>query len=163
MSIDHTIADTCRTAPGQLARHSAVRSMIEHCVEYTEAGPLIQYRAEDTGEDVSPLPLYIPSAPPKAKTKKKAVQMTPAGGSDPSPIMVTFLNMATSTVYKMAGLGAFKYSQTYKTVMGETAEAEEEVKEVKNSSLDGEEKEEEAETEELVEKGTVALTETRQA
>lgn len=161
MSIDHTIADTCRTAPGQLARHSAVRSMIEHCVEYTEAGPLIQYRAEDTGEDVSPLPLYIPSAPPKAKTKKKAVQMTPAGGSDPSPIMVTFLNMATSTVYKMAGLGAFKYSQTYKTVMGETQEAVEEVKEVAAASLDDEEPEEEAEeSDELVEKGTVALTET---
>ena len=41
--------------------------------------------------------------------------------------MVTFLNMATSTVYKMAGLGAFKASQTYRTAMGETVEAEEEV------------------------------------
>ena len=134
--------------------------VITDTVEYTEVGPLIKYQTSD-GEDLSPLPLHIPPPPPKVKAKKKAVQMVSGGQSDPSPIMVTFLNMATSTVYKMAGLGAFKYSQTYKTVMGETAEAEEEVKEVKTSSLDGEEKEEEAETEELVEKGTVALTETR--
>ena len=134
--------------------------LIDSCVEYTEVGPLIKYEAE--GEDVSPLPLHIPPPPPKVKQKKKAVQMVSGGQSDPSPIMVTFLNMATSTVYKMAGLGAFKYSQTYKTVMGETAETEEEMKEVKTSSLDGEEKEEE-DTDELVEKGTVALTETRQS
>ena len=85
--------------------------------------------------------------------------MVTSGQSDPSPIMVTFLNMATSTVYKMAGLGAFKYSQTYKTVMGETTEQADEVKEVKTASLDEEEKEEE-DSDELVEKGTVALTET---
>ena len=59
----------------------------------------------------------------------------------------------------MAGLGAFKYSQTYKTVMGENTEAVEEVKEVKTASLDDDEKEEE-DSDELVEKGTVALTET---
>ena len=135
--------------------------LIDSCVEYTEVGPLIKYEVD--GEDVSPLALHIPPPAPKQKQKKKAVQMVTGGQSDPSPIMVTFLNMATSTVYKMAGLGAFKYSQTYKTVMGETAEAEEEVKEVRSSSLDGEEKEEEGETEELVEKGTVALTETRQS
>ena len=132
--------------------------LIDHCVEYTEAGPLIKYHS-DEGEDISPLPLFIPSAPPRAKQKKKAVQMVASGQSDPSPIMVTFLNMATSTVYKMAGLGAFKYSQTYKTVMGENTEAVEEVKEVKTASLDDDEKEEE-DSDELVEKGTVALTET---
>ena len=55
--------------------------------------------------------------------------MVTSGQADPSPIMVTFLNMATSTVYKMAGLGAFKYSQTYKTVMGEATETADDVKE----------------------------------
>ena len=133
--------------------------LIDHCVEYTEAGPLIKYQ-DDGGEDVSPLPLFIPPAPPKAKTKKKAVQLPGAGQAEPSPIMVTFLNMATSTVYKMAGLGAFKYSQTYKQVMGENVETAEEIKEVKSASLDDEEKEEEEESDELVEKGRVALTET---
>ena len=134
--------------------------LIEHCVEYTEAGPLIKYQ-DDEGEDVSPVPLFIPNAPPKAKIKKKAVQLPGAGLAEPSPIMVTFLNMATSTVYKMAGLGAFKYSQTYKQVMGENVDTAEEVKEFKTASLDDEEKEEEeGESDELVEKGTVALTET---
>ena len=129
-------------------------------MEYTEAGPLIRYE-DDQGEDVSPLPLHIPSAPAKIKQKKKAVQMAGGGQSDPSPIMVTFLNMATSTVYKMAGLGAFKYSQTYKTVMGEGKEtAEETVKEVKSASLDEDDEKEEEDSDELVEKGTVALTET---
>ena len=33
---------------------------------------------------------------------------------EPSPIMATFLKMATSTVYKMAGLGSFQSSQAYK-------------------------------------------------
>ena len=85
--------------------------------------------------------------------------MVGSGQADPSPIMVTFLNMATSTVYKMAGLGAFKSSQTYKTVMGETGEADEDVKEEEVTGLDEEEKEE-VDSDELVEKGTVALTET---
>ena len=87
------------------------------------------------------------------------------GGSgaagEPSPIMVTFLNMATSTVYKvthwapswggghnppvlqMAGLGAFKGSQTYKTVMGEKEEVEEKTEE--DRELQEEEEEEEVE------------------
>ena len=102
--------------------------LIDHCVEYTDSGPLIKYQSEE-GDDVSPLPLHIPSAPPRAKQKKKAVQMVTSGQADPSPIMVTFLNMATSTVYKMAGLGAFKYSQTYKTVMGEATETADDIKE----------------------------------
>ena len=131
---------------------------INHGVEYTGAGPLIQYN-DDLGEDVSPLPLHIPPPPPKVKHKKKAVQMTGSGQADPSPIMVTFLNMATSTVYKMAGLGAFKSSQTYKTVMGETNEADEDMKDDEVNDMDEEEKEE-ADSDELVEKGTVALTET---
>jgi hypothetical protein len=33
---------------------------------------------------------------------------------EPSPIMATFLKMATSTVYKMAGLGSFQTSQAYR-------------------------------------------------
>ena len=40
----------------------------------------------------------------------------PGEGREPSPIMETFLKMATSTVYKMAGLGSFQDSQTYKVI-----------------------------------------------
>merc|ERR1719483_1621836 len=65
--------------------------------------------------------------------------MTGSGQADPSPIMVTFLNMATSTVYKMAGLGAFKSSQTYKTVMGETTEHDDDMKDDDLKTMDEEE------------------------
>ncbi len=33
---------------------------------------------------------------------------------EPSPVMATFLKIATETVYKMAGLGAFEASVAYK-------------------------------------------------
>ena len=56
--------------------------------------------------------------------------------------MVTFLNMATSTVYKMAGLGAFQGSQTYKTVMGEKEEVEAEAEEEQGGAAEEEEHEE---------------------
>ena len=59
----------------------------------------------------------------------------------------------------MAGLGAFQGSQTYKTVMGEKEEVAAVAEDDEGLEAEEEEQEEVA-TEELVEKGTVALSET---
>ncbi|XP_023321545.1 uncharacterized protein LOC111696231 [Eurytemora carolleeae] len=125
---------------------------MEHSVEYTDSGPIIRYNDEE-GNDITPQPLYTPQEDLKIKKKKKVVAVSTPG--EPSPIMATFLKMATSTVYKMAGLGSFQGSHTYKSVMGEFEEEEEKDEEDGEMNLD----EATEDLGDMQDKGSVSLTE----
>ncbi|TRY78860.1 hypothetical protein TCAL_15302 [Tigriopus californicus] len=77
--------------------------------EGAEEEPVVEF-FDPEGNNVTPLPLYLPSEDPKLKEEvEKRVRKVPR----PNTIMRTFLHVTTA-LYSMAGLGSLKQSRFYR-------------------------------------------------
>ncbi len=75
---------------------------------------------DDQGDDVTPLPLYIPQDQLEKELEREELERRSA---KPHNIMQTFLKMS-SVVYSMAGLGSIEESKVYKESVEEQVETD---------------------------------------